>query len=554
MTPSNTRRIVGCPGGGLRSAKTRKLSELAARAATRYGPDAVLIASLTKTAAEEIGRRADAIPREQTATLHAHALRALGFDHTMLAETPAAMREFHAAHPALAPEGRGTDLEDAPAQTGGIHAQVINHRARLTPRSEWTPEQQDYARIWEDWCAQTGRRDFTSLVEECLRERIPPLSRPRVILADESQDLSALEFELLRMWSESTESTVVVGDTQQAIYAFRGADPDRLEQIPVARGETLTQSYRCPRAVAQVAQAWAAQLPGDPVTWTPRDADGTVTEAPYALRDTDDVIAAIDPRHIHHDPRDLPLHADPPRPRAPRTRHRAPQPVDRRARLEPPAWTRATGAPRVAQAHTPLRRRRPHVDVERPLRAHRTHASRSLPTRHQSLDRRTRPHRRVRTIPRLGDRHHRHPPHARGETATDRLLSIDRDAQGVVDWWTAMLRAKSTSTCGYAARVWKNSGVDHLRPADDPLHRAPQLVAGTVHSDEGWAGRLGVPAPELSKEGYYHGWLGGGAGRDSIVRMMYVGMTRARETLTCSDPGCPEYAPIGESLRVGVAA
>ena len=47
------------------------------RAADKYGSHAVVVASLTRAAAEEVGGRGTGLPKDRIGTLHSHAFRAL---------------------------------------------------------------------------------------------------------------------------------------------------------------------------------------------------------------------------------------------------------------------------------------------------------------------------------------------------------------------------------------------------------------------------------------------------------------------------------------------
>jgi len=422
----------------------------------------------------------------------------------------------------------------------------------MTPPDQWTAEERDYHAVWTDWCEQTGREDFTTLIERCITENVAPITAPRVILADEAQDFTALEFTLLAQWAQGTDSTVMVGDSQQAIYWFRGADPERLEQVPVARGESLTHSYRCPRAVAAAAQHWAAQLPGERVTWTARDHDGHVTEAPYALRDTDDLIAGalaagegstmilaacrymLTPLCHELRARGIPFAnrwatseaqwnpLDGPGPRALLALLRPVLPGDA-GRM----WTwgdlyaltepmQAAALQRGAKASIKEHCREDQFGV--------THAREEVP---------------VSTLfTLLGD-------------AATRLLDIDRDARGTVAWWRSSLLARAQRSADYAARVWARGGIDHLRPAWDPLHKPAGLTVGTIHSTKGAEAAHVLLSPEISKTAYYEGWHGSDPrAKDALRRMAYVGMTRASESLTILEPGCPEALPLDECLAV----
>jgi superfamily I DNA/RNA helicase len=506
----------------------------------------VLAVSLTRTAAAELRSRADAIPQENCATMHAHALRALEIDPSTLAETPAAMREFADASD-IADGGSRRDLDDlGDSAAPSLHVAVTNHRARLTPPADWTDDERAYSAAWEDWKTQTRRVDFTDMIQACIAEHVPPLNHPRVILADEAQDFTALEFQLLMTWAADAESTVCVGDSQQCIYWFRGADPDRLDALPVAHNETLKQSWRVPRAVHAVAGRWAAQLPGPAVDWCPRDTQGHVEEAVFALRDTPHVadLAQVMGRHgttmvlascrymlaplcaelrergiAYHNPW-----------RAEETQWnplQGPGAVAVRALMAPVTdgrfWTwgdlldltavmRADALARGSKAAIEEHCRRDEFDVSR---AGETVPFDTLLTLLGMEDRRFVDH------PMLG---------------ID--LSSSRDV--ALDWLRDSLLARASKSTRYALDVVRGGG---------SLTDEPRLVVGTVHSVKGGEADHVILAPELSKEGYWQAWCGGGAARDAIVRAYYVALTRARETVTLLEPGCPEYAPVSDVLR-----
>jgi DNA helicase-2/ATP-dependent DNA helicase PcrA len=101
------------------------------------------------------------------------------------------------------------------------------------------------------------------------------------LFVDESQDLSALQWEVVRLLARSCKRVVVAGDDDQAIFEWAGAD---VTQFVDMQGEasTLGQSWRVPSAVQKVADGvikgvrhrrtkkWAAK----------QGAKGTVERAP----------------------------------------------------------------------------------------------------------------------------------------------------------------------------------------------------------------------------------------------------------------------------------
>lgn len=68
------------------------------------------------------------------------------------------------------------------------------------------------------------------------------------ILVDEYQDTNASQFELLSLLTQKQQNLCVVGDDDQSIYAWRGADPAHIlsftKHYPKAKIITLDQNYR----------------------------------------------------------------------------------------------------------------------------------------------------------------------------------------------------------------------------------------------------------------------------------------------------------------------
>ena len=83
--------------------------------------------------------------------------------------------------------------------------------------------------------------------------------RFRVVLVDEFQDANHAQFELLRLLHEPPNYLCVVGDDDQSIYRFRGADVDGFLTFPKRFAGTevvrLEQNYRSTGAILDLASA-----------------------------------------------------------------------------------------------------------------------------------------------------------------------------------------------------------------------------------------------------------------------------------------------------------
>ncbi len=108
--------------------------------------------------------------------------------------------------------------------------------------------------------------------------------RFRHILVDEYQDTNASQFRLLRLLTTRYQNICVVGDDDQSIYAWRGADPSHIlgfaNQYSGARTITLDQNYRSTSTILDAAnQVIAANKQRFPKTlWSDRGTGEPITE------------------------------------------------------------------------------------------------------------------------------------------------------------------------------------------------------------------------------------------------------------------------------------
>ena len=93
---------------------------------------------------------------------------------------------------------------------------------------------------------EKGLKDFTDLLEDYISlEKNPNF---KVLFIDEAQDLSLIQWEMVRTLWTNAEKTYIAGDDDQAIFKWAGADVDHFIALKeeVDNIKTLDQSYRIP--------------------------------------------------------------------------------------------------------------------------------------------------------------------------------------------------------------------------------------------------------------------------------------------------------------------
>lgn len=119
---------------------------------------------------------------------------------------------------------------------------------------------------YETALAQNNALDFDDLITKVvwLFENQPTVlekyqKRFQYVLVDEYQDINAAQYQLIRLLAEKHQNLSVVGDDQQAIYSFRGADFRNFLNFkndwPKAKIVKLEQNYRSSGTIITAAGA-----------------------------------------------------------------------------------------------------------------------------------------------------------------------------------------------------------------------------------------------------------------------------------------------------------
>ena len=111
-------------------------------------------------------------------------------------------------------------------------------------------------RAYEKSCRQRWLLDFDDILLYCHRLLTEDAGlrrqwqrRFRYVLIDEFQDINDVQYKIIKLLCANHGNLFVVGDDDQAIYSFRGADPSYMhrfsEDFPQCRQVNLNINYRC---------------------------------------------------------------------------------------------------------------------------------------------------------------------------------------------------------------------------------------------------------------------------------------------------------------------
>jgi DNA helicase-2/ATP-dependent DNA helicase PcrA len=261
-------RIIAPAGSG----KTRVLTERARHLLTTWNlpPSAVGLVAFNKRAQEEMVERTRDLPGLQVRTLNAIAL-AIVNGMPPFAPQPQQWRTIDE------PDVRRIigDLVDFPRRRNSdpigpwIEALTVIRLGLVDPdeaEGRYDGDVDGLAETWPLYRNALERRGAVDFDDQIYRALLVLLRDPtarraaqracRVMLVDEFQDLTPAHLLLIRLLAAPGGAVFGVGDDDQTIYGYNGADPawliDFAELFPGSGEHPLEVNYRCPAGVVEV--------------------------------------------------------------------------------------------------------------------------------------------------------------------------------------------------------------------------------------------------------------------------------------------------------------
>ena len=110
-----------------------------------------------------------------------------------------------------------------------------------------------------------GKVDFDDMIRKCyelFENRNDVLKKwqekYKYIMVDEFQDINLLQYKVVKMLAGESENIFIVGDDDQSIYGFRGANPENMSEFendfPEHKKYYLEENYRCPMQIVELSR------------------------------------------------------------------------------------------------------------------------------------------------------------------------------------------------------------------------------------------------------------------------------------------------------------
>ncbi len=282
---------------GAGSGKTRVITFRIAHMLEQHIPQSQILAlTFTNKAAREMEERAKILTGRKltnltVSTFHAFGVQvlrengeALGYrTNFTIYDTDDCMTLLKECARELGQEWETAELQEAMVAISAVKSQ----------RRGWTDEPGEYRKLYREYAEHLvlyNAVDFDDLITKPLElfETHPEIlaqyrERYRYLMVDEFQDTSLTQFRLVKFLAEEHRNVCVVGDDDQSIYSWRGANYENLllfeQTFPERKEIKLEQNYRSTGAILAAANALILNNTNrkEKALWTKAD-EGNVIE------------------------------------------------------------------------------------------------------------------------------------------------------------------------------------------------------------------------------------------------------------------------------------
>jgi len=294
---------------GAGSGKTRVLTYRIAYMVQELSiaPERILAVTFTNKAAGEMKERIEALIGEQApnlwaSTFHSFCARMLRADGTAIDIAPNFVIYDEGDQRALIKETLSAlNVDSQQYPLADIHYQISNAKNELMTPADYKPHRNNplermakrVYRRYQQRLRDSDALDFDDLLMSAVRllreskeVRNKYQNRFEYILVDEYQDINSAQFRLLQLLADKHRNLCVVGDDDQSIYGWRGANVRLIlafqEYYPQAKVFKLERNYRSTANILRCAYEVIKHNPdrADKKLWT----DNPAGEPPVVYR------------------------------------------------------------------------------------------------------------------------------------------------------------------------------------------------------------------------------------------------------------------------------
>jgi len=287
LNPTQREAVAATEGpvlvvAGAGSGKTRVLTHRIAHLIGDLGasPDSILAITFTNKAADEMKSRVaalvgGAVRSMWVSTFHSACVRILRREAPRLGYKPGfTIYDDSDSRRLLRMVVKDLDLDPKRFPERAMKAAISRQKSELIDfesfadraDSRYHEQAADIYRLYQQRLLEASAMDFDDLLmvtvevlsafPEALAEH---QRRFRYVLVDEYQDTNRAQYMLVKQLADEHRNLCVVGDSDQSIYKFRGADirniRDFEEDYPDARVIVLDQNYRSTETILEAANA-----------------------------------------------------------------------------------------------------------------------------------------------------------------------------------------------------------------------------------------------------------------------------------------------------------
>lgn len=309
-------RLLVLAGAG--SGKTKVLTLRIAHLIVNHGvpPQAILGLTFTNKAAEEMVHRlavlvdSDNARKVMLSTFHGFCMHVLRADIGRLGYTPEFTlydeKDIQRLIAMIVRDELAIESESLPSLSGVIQAiawaknKGLKEEEIFDPISSWN---QDFTRTvyrrLQDSLRAYNAVDFDNLLTLTLElfEKHPDIlqkyqDRFHYIMIDEYQDTNPVQYQIAALLASKYNNLCVVGDDDQSIYGWRGAEVKNILDFKDARTIKLEQNYRSTNVILKAANSVIRQNTErhEKVLWSQKG-DGTLIELFHAPKEEEEAQA-----------------------------------------------------------------------------------------------------------------------------------------------------------------------------------------------------------------------------------------------------------------------